>query len=193
MIKYKIANNENIDGILQLQAKNLVSNLKDDEKADGFVTTPFTIEQIENLIKLDGVFIALDENDEDKVISYVMCASWHYWVAWPMFEYMASFLETLEYKNQKLTMDNSYQYGPICVAKEYRGNQIFENIFEFAREKMSKKYPILVTFINKINKRSYEAHVRKLGLEVITEFEFNNNNFSELVYDTSKKVSINKI
>ena len=36
--------------------------------------------------------------------------------------------------------------------------------------------------------RSYEAHVRKLGLEVITEFEFNNNNYYELVYDTSVKL-----
>jgi len=185
MIKYTLASLENIDGILKLQSENLVTNLKDDEKDDGFVTTPFTIEQIEDLIKLDGVFIALDGTN---VISYVMCASWHYWVSWPMFEYMASFLNTLKFNGIELTMDNSYQYGPICVSKEYRGNKIFENIFEFARENMSRRYPILVTFINKINKRSYEAHVRKLGLEVITEFEFNNNNFYELVYDTSKKV-----
>jgi len=189
MIKYSLATNENINGILALQSKNLVSNLKDDEKNDGFVTTPFTNKQIEDLIKLDGVFIALDEN---RVISYAMCASWHYWLAWPMFEHMASFLETLSFKGKQLTLDNSYQYGPICVAKEYRGNKIFENLFEYAREEMSKKYPILVTFINKVNNRSYEAHVRKLGLEVITQFEFNNNSFYELVYDTSKKVEINK-
>lgn len=185
MIKYSYATKDNIPGILELQSQNLVTNLKDDEKDDGFVTTPFTVDQLENLIELDGIFIALKD---DKVVSYVMCASWQYWVAWPMFEYMASFLETLEYKGVKLNLENSYQYGPICVSKEVRGRGVFESIFEFAREQMNKRYPILVTFINKINKRSYEAHVRKLGLEVITEFEFNNNNFYELVYDTSKKV-----
>lgn len=185
MIDYRKATKKDISSLLELQAQNLVTNLKDYEKDDGFVTTPFTIEQIENLIKIDGVFIALKD---ERVVSYVMCASWQYWVAWPMFEYMASFLETLQFNGQKLTMDNSYQYGPICVSKDCRGNGIFENIFEFAREEMSKRYPILVTFINKINRRSYEAHVRKLGLEVITEFEFNNNNFYELVYDTSKKL-----
>jgi len=185
LIEYLLATEENIDGILQLQEKNLVTNLKDDEKKDGFVTTPFTIDQIRDLIQLQGVFIALDDN---KVISYVMCASWQYWIQWPMFEYMASFLNTLEYKGKKLTFENSYQYGPICVDKEYRSSGVFENIFEFARKEMGKKYPILVTFINKINKRSYAAHVRKLGLEVITEFEYNNNNFYELVYDTSKPV-----
>lgn len=185
MINYTKATKENIPDILELQAQNLVLNLKDDEKDDGFVTTPFTIEQLENIIKEDGVFIAIKNK---KVIAYVMCASWQYWLAWPIFEYMASFLETLEFDGTKLNMNNSYQYGPICVSKECRGSGVFENIFEFARVNMNKKYPILVTFINKINKRSYEAHVRKLGLEVITEFEFNNNNFYELVYDTSKKI-----
>lgn len=186
MIEYTLATEENIDGILELQAKNLVTNLNDDEKKDGFVTTPFSIDQIRDLIELQGVFIALDDK---KVVSYVMCASWQYWIQWPMFEYMASFLDTLEYKGKKLTFENSYQYGPICIDKEYRGTGLFKDIFEFARKEMNKRYPILVTFINKINKRSYEAHVRKLGLEVITEFEFNNNNFYELVYDTSKAVA----
>lgn len=52
---------------------------------------------------------------------------------------------------------------------------------------MSKRYPILITFINKINSRSYNAHTKKLGLEVIKTFEFNNNQYYKLGYDTSKK------
>ncbi|WP_415397064.1 hypothetical protein [Sulfurimonas sp. CS5] len=40
--------------------------------------------------------------------------------------------------------------------------------------------------MNKTNPRSYQAHKRKLGLEVIQEFEYNNNHYYEMVYDTSK-------
>jgi hypothetical protein len=62
---------------------------------------------------------------------------------------------------------------------------------------MAKRFPILVTFINKVNPRSYEAHTRKLGLEVIQEFEYNHNRYYELVYDTAKKpgekVTINQV
>ena len=61
-------------------------------------------------------------------------------------------------------------------------------LFDFALESMQKRYPILVTFINKINTRSYEAHTRKIGLEVICEFQFNGNSYYELVFDTSKRV-----
>lgn len=53
---------------------------------------------------------------------------------------------------------------------------------------LQQKYPILITFINHINPRSYHAHTKKLGLDVIKSFEFNNNQYYELGYDTSKKL-----
>ena len=87
-----------------------------------------------------------------------------------------------------MSVKNSYQYGPVCIDKKFRGSGLLEKLFDFAREEMSKKYPILVTFVNKTNPRSYVAHTKKLGLTVIKEFEFNNNSYHELVYDTSKPI-----
>jgi hypothetical protein len=52
---------------------------------------------------------------------------------------------------------------------------------------MEKRYPILITFINQINPRSFKAHTERLGLQVIKTFEFNNNHYYELGYDMSKK------
>jgi hypothetical protein len=86
-------------------------------------------------------------------------------------------------------MDNSYQYGPICIDKDYRGTEVLPNVFEFSRIQMCERYPILITFINHINPRSYNAHVNKLGLDVIKSFEFNNNQYYELGYDTSKRTN----
>lgn len=40
-----------------------------------------------------------------------------------------------------------------------------------------QKYPILITFINHINHKSYAAHTKKLGLDVIKSFDFNNNTY----------------
>jgi hypothetical protein len=101
---------------------------------------------------------------------------------------MVEHLDESEYLGQKLSVDNSYQYGPVCIDKSVRGSGVLEKIFDFAREEMAKRYPILVTFINKINPRSFEAHTKKLGLTVTKEFSFNNNNYYELAYDTSKKI-----
>jgi len=183
---FKIAELSDIDNILELHYKYQVNSILEEDKKDGFVTTPFTKEQLTDLInKEQGLFIGIKNN---QVLAYVMAASWKFWSVWPMFEFMIKDLKNLEYLNQKLDVNNSYQYGPICIDKSVRGSGVLEKIFDFSREHMSKKYPILVTFVNKINPRSYEAHTRKLSLEVIQEFEFNNNHYYELVYDTSKKV-----
>ena len=89
-------------------------------------------------------------------------------------------LPNLEYEGVQLSVDNSYQYGPICIDKSVRGTEVLPRIFHFALEHMSKRYPILITFVNQINPRSYHAHTRKLGLDVIQEFEFNGNRYWEL-------------
>jgi hypothetical protein len=177
-----------IDDILALHYRYQINSINEDDKKDGFVTTAFTKEQLTYLIEHEkGVFIARKEGE---VVAYVMSASWDFWSAWPIFEQMLQSLEALTYLGQKITAQNSYQYGPVCVDKSVRGSGILERLFEFAREQMSKRYPILVTFINKINPRSFNAHTQKLGLEVIAEFEFNNNHYYELVYDTSKKLTL---
>ena len=185
-MEYKIAQIEDIEKVLELHSKYHIDSIRQEDKKDGFITTAFTKEQMIDLITLEqGLFIALEN---EKIVAYVMSASWNFWSRWPMFAFMVEDLYNLEYLGQKLTIQNSYQYGPVCVDKEYRGSGVLEKIFDFARENMAKRFPILVTFINKINPRSYEAHTKKLKLEVIKEFSYNNNNYYELVYDTSKSL-----
>jgi len=186
-MQLKVAEISDIDDVLELHYRYHVDSIKEEDKKDGFVTTPFTQEQMKNLIEQEsGLFIAKIDN---QVIAYVMAASWKFWSVWPMFTFMIKDLPNLNYLGQTLSVDNSYQYGPLCIDKSVRGTGVIEKIFDFSRGEMAKRYPILVTFINKINPRSYEAHVRKLGLQVIQEFEFNNNSYYELVYDTSKRLS----
>ncbi|CAA6808693.1 MAG: Leucyl/phenylalanyl-tRNA--protein transferase (EC [uncultured Sulfurovum sp.] len=107
-----------------------------------------------------------------------------------MFRFMIEDLHNLEYLGQTLNTQNSYQYGPVCIDKKFRGSGLLEVLFETARYEMSKRFDILVTFVNKNNPRSYTAHKRKLGLTVIKEFEFKGNEYYEFVYDVSKSVNI---
>lgn len=175
-MQLKIAELKDIDNILKLHAKYQLATIAQDDKKDGFVTTGFSEEELTSIIEEEqGIFIALEE---DRVLGYVMSASWQFWSKWPMFVHMMKDLPKLNYLGQTLTKDNSYQYGPVCIDKSVRGSGLLEKLFDFALESMSKRYPILVTFVNVINERSYAAHKRKLGLDVIQEFEFNNNRYS---------------
>lgn len=184
-MEYRNATLEDIEQVSELQQLYHVSTISEEDRPDGFVTTLFTKEQFTELIqKENGLAIACDG---DKVIAYAMAASWDYWSAWPLFQHMIKDLPRTKYMGQVLSMDNSYQYGPIAVHKDYRGTEVFPNLFEFSKNEMSKRYPILITFINQANPRSYGGHVVKLQLDIIKEFEFNNNQYYELGFDTSMK------
>ena len=185
MMNIRNATREDIEGVLMLQAKYLLANTPDDERENGFVTTPFTVEQIENIIAQDGLFIAENEN---KVVAYAFAGSWEYFSQWAIFPFMAIRLSNYGLENKEVTTENSFQYGPICIDADYRGSGLFQQLFEAMRIAMQKRYPIGITFINKINKRSYEAHTKKLEMKVVDEFTFNNNDFYGLRFDTSVSV-----
>jgi hypothetical protein len=178
------ATNKDIEGVLSLQAKYLFANTPEKERENGFVTTPFTIEQIENIIAQDGLFIAID----NKVVAYAFAGSWEYFSQWAIFPFMAIRLNNYNLENEKVTTNNSFQYGPICIDLSYRGSGLFQQLFEFMRIAMKKRYPIGITFINQINKRSYEAHTKKLGMKIVDEFTYNDNNFYGLTFDTNVSV-----
>jgi hypothetical protein len=182
-----IATPKDIDGVLALQGKYLVANLSDEEKKEGFVTTPFTTTQIEQIIKENGLFVATNNQG---VVAYVFAGSWNYFSQWPIFTFMTNRFADLSFMNVAPTTNNSFQYGPICIDKPFRGSGLLNDIFEFMRLSLKEKYPISITFINKINERSIKAHVNKLGWTIVDEFDFNNNHFLMLGFDMSKSVMI---
>ena len=185
-MQIKIAHVSDIDDVLALQKKYHVATISEADKSSGFVTTLFTEDQLKSLIT-DESGLCVARNGE-RLVAYVMAASWEFWSQWPIFTHMIEGLDQLEFLGQRLTVDNSYQYGPVCIDTSVRGSGMLEAIFDFSRAQMAKRYPILLTFINKTNTRSFAAHTRKLGLQVIHEFEFNGNQYHELAHDTSKSI-----
>lgn len=175
-----------IDEILILQSENLYRNLSEKERENGFVTTPFTVSQLEEIIKLNGLFVGV--NDEGKIIAYAFAGSWKYFEQWEIFNVMVARFPKLLFNGTKITTENSFQYGPVCIHKNYRGKGILNLVFEEMRLEFVKKYPISITFINKVNVISEKAHTRKLGWVIIDEFTFNGNNYLGLAFDMNKSV-----
>ena len=183
-MEYRNANIKDIEGVSKLQKKYHVSTVSEEDRKDGFVTTLFTEEQFASIIeKENGLTIAINDGE---VCAYAMAASWQFWSAWPMFQFMIKDLPNVTYLGKKLTEQNSFQYGPVCIDKIWRGKNIVCNLFEASRRQMKKRFPILITFINQANPRSYVAHTKKVGFEVIKTFSYNNNQYYELGYDMEK-------
>jgi hypothetical protein len=170
-----------IDGILDLQSRNLYTKLSAAELAGGFVTTPFTAELLRQLLDRSGVFVA---ESEGAVMGYLLAGDWDFFSQWEIFRLMISRLPELRFRGEQITVDRSFQYGPICIDRAIRGSEVFPKLFNIMRASFAPRFPMGVTFINKLNQRSFEAHTRKLDLEIIDEFEFNGNSFYTLAFLT---------
>ena len=184
---YRNATIEDIPQIQALQQAYHISSIREEDKKNGFVTTLITAEQLQELIEREnGISLACDG---DVVAGYAMAGSWDFWSKWPLFVQMIADLPNITYCGQTLSTRNSYQYGPVCIDIAYRGKGVLESLFQFSASQMSSRYPILITFINQVNERSFAAHTKKVGLEVIKTFSFNGNHYYELGYETSRSLS----
>jgi hypothetical protein len=184
-IKLELAQLDNIPGILTLQELYLVSNLSEREKEAGFVTTPFTTTQLTDIIEQEGLFVA---KDGSRIVAYIFAGSWNFFSQWPIFNYITAQFPDLCFLDFNITTTHTFQYGPICIAKEYRGQGLINSFFEFMRIHLVKKYPLSLTFINKTNIPSTKAHTEKLKWTIIADFIFNNNEYYILAYDMNQPV-----
>ncbi len=178
----RAATESDFDGILALQSQNLYVNLAPDLLADGFVTTPFTPDLLGQLLDRSGVFVA--ESEEGKIVGYLLAGDWEYFSQWEIFRVMVSRLPALRFRGTEISVDRSFQYGPICIDRSSRGSDVFPQLFGLMRSSFAPRFPVGLTFINQLNQRSFVAHTRKLDLEVIDEFEFNGNSFYTLAFLT---------
>jgi hypothetical protein len=178
------ATSQHIEGFLRLQQLNLISNIDEHLHSGGFVTTPFTTQQLHTLMSDEHLFIALDG---ETVIGYMVCASWQFLQQYPIFAHMITLIPELKWEEHHVTTHNSYQYGPICIDAAYRGQGILEQFFCYARQEMYHHYDYALTFINKRNTRSAKAHIQKLQLDVISEFEFKGQEFHLLAFCTAHR------
>ena len=183
-IEIRQAEMQDLDGVKALLKANHVDNLTEAQRADGFVTTNMTDAQMQELSAMKtGITIA---SDSGKVVAFAFAAAWDYWKQWPFFVNMIGELPKYHYLGQELSTENSYQYGPVCVDRAYRGQGIFETLFQTSLEGMSDRFPVMVTFVNHKNPRSHAAHTKKAKMDVLGDFDYNGNSYYLLACATKR-------
>ena len=158
-----------------------VSRLNEEERLQGFVTTAFTHEQIALLLLQEGVFVAVEG---ETVVAYVLAGTWDFFAQWPIFPYMETRLASLNLNGRLISKETSFQYGPVCIDSAYRGQALFQRLFDLMRKQFAQKFPIGVTFINQLNQQSYFAHTKKLKMQLIDQFDFAGRSYYGLAFET---------
>ena len=176
----RLATIEDMEGVKALLKKYHRDSISDEDRPDGFVTTAITDEQLTELIEKEkGVTIITEpvEGAPDKVLGFCFAAPWEFWTAWPLFRHMIDIIPDYEFEGKRLVVSDSYQYGPMCVDRSIRGTGAFEALFFASLGQFRDRFPLMLTFVNQINKRSENAHNNKAHMKTIGTFDFGDNHY----------------
>jgi len=182
VISLSRATTRDFPDIYALQEENLVTNLAPDARGDGFVTTPFSRALMGELRGQDRFLVA--RHDESGALAgYVFMGSWAFCARWPAFR-VAIARFPLHWGERTIQLEQTFQYGPVCVASRFRGQGVLPLLFEGVKAETRPQFEVGTTWINKANGRSMNAHTQKLGLTSLDEFDLNDNRFVLLAFET---------
>jgi hypothetical protein len=174
MIEFTSAQTEkDLRGILALQQQNLKKNISLEEKStEGFVTVEHSYEV---LASMNAACPSIVAKDGDAIVGYCITMLPAFGQSVPELVAMFNLFSSLKYKNRAIADRNYYVMGQICVAKDYRGQNLFAGMYQAQKKLLSSRFDLCITEVSLSNSRSMRAH-SKLGFETIHTFDDPTNN-----------------
>ncbi|MBS1493755.1 MAG: GNAT family N-acetyltransferase [Bacteroidetes bacterium] len=168
MFEYKQAETDKeLKQILELQKKNLPKNLTGEQKnSQGFVTVNHDFDTLHKMNLLENAVIA---KADDSVIGYLLAMRPELRNDIEVLVPMFNTFDKLEYKGKQLSDYNYIVVGQVCVAREYRGVGILDEMYKKYKELLSGKYDFAVTEIDTENLRSINAH-KRIGFDLLHNY-----------------------
>lgn len=167
--------------ILALQDENHVSALPADTLASGFVTTQLSLESLARMRANKGIWAVRASGGA--LAGYVCANDWDYYGE-GRFQSAAKALLPGDVNGRAVKADNSFQYGPVCVAHSFRGQGVLELLVEAVKLHYAPRFEFGITFIDVRNLRSLAAHERKLGFRKIALLPFETVTYHMLAFPT---------
>jgi len=150
--------NQELKEIIALQTINLPKNIsKEEAQNQGFVTVVHDFDILKKMnddephviAKLDG-----------KVVGYCLTMTKKFKADIPVLVPMFDKMDELTHKKKFIRDYNYIVCGQVCVAKEARGQGVFDQLYRHFRDVYAPHYDLVLTEIATRNQRSIRAHYR---------------------------------
>ena len=178
-IEYRRAVPADYQEILRLQSANFIANLSDEERKKGFLSAQFTLEQTAQIAEDLGTTLAVVDG---RVAGFVCAFRNEFETGSPVIARMMASYDRLVFEGRPLSSFQSYIYGPVCIAKEYRGRGLLRGLYEKQKSDLAGRFDIGIAFVARNNPHSLAAHVHGLGMVEAGDFTFKENRYATLAF-----------
>lgn len=171
---------QELQGILTLQAKNLKTTISEEESnAQGFLTVQHSFDLLKKLNDTEKHIIA---KVDDLVAGYVLSMTKHAKNDIPLLVPMFEVFDKTVYQNKTISEYNYITVGQACVDKAFRGQGILENCYKTFKAYHQDKYDFAITEIAQNNHRSLAAH-KRIGFSELTTYHDGNMTWIVVIWD----------
>lgn len=176
---YRRALPQDYPAIVRLNAANFIANLADAERADGFLSAIFTLEQTAAMAEDLGTTIAI----VDGVLAGFLCAFRNdFDHGSPVVAKMIESYDHVIFDGKLLSSYNTYAYGPVCIDRVFRREGLLRGLYEAQKKQLAGRFEVGVALIARSNPHSMQAHVAGLGMTEVGEFEVNGHVFATVAF-----------
>ncbi|RFM28000.1 GNAT family N-acetyltransferase [Deminuibacter soli] len=167
--------------IAALSDANLVSNVSDDTKGkEGFVTWAYTPEILRSLHAVTPSVIVKHNN---QVAGYALVLPQEAAQLYPpLAGVLQYFKEHVTYQGKPVSDYRFYVMGQVCVHPQFRGQGVFDKLYQFHREQLAGQYDFILTEISTRNLRSQRAHER-VGFTTIHTYHDNMDEWNVVLWN----------
>jgi hypothetical protein len=165
--------------ILQLQSANYIANLTEEERKSGFLSAQFSLEQTAQIAGDLGITIGVLD---DRVAAFLCAFRNEFPSGSPVIAEMLLKYPVFRFEDRPLNSFSTYIYGPVCIAREWRGRGMLRGLFEAQKKDLAGQFEIGVAFVSRSNAHSLYAHVNGLGMAEAGDFQVGGNRYFALAF-----------
>lgn len=166
-----------IDQIIAIQNESLLGKAPEADLKDGFVQGDFTASDFK---KFDDDVAVMVAEEGCKIVGYLCTSHLELHQGKELLKLIAERTESIVFDGKPLSKYQLVMTGPICISKTERGKGIFENLYQTFFDEDGRDFEVAMCFVDDANPRSLAAHINKLGMRVVDEFEFSGRNYNLL-------------
>ena len=179
-ITFRCFNSDDLPEILRIQKANLISNMSENDKANGFLSVEFPSQQF---VEMNSEIPTVVADLGSSLGGYLCGSSIQYSRQIPILAHMIGLFPKTFFRGRSLEQYQPFIYGPVCIDRPLRGRGIIEGLYGELLKQVAGKFDMGILFISQANPRSLRAHTAKLGMEKVADFTFNENDFCLLAFE----------
>ena len=186
MVTVRRARPEDTRPLSQLLRANTKGNLTAEEREEGYITGGGPPEDALAAMAEDpGFAVAADGNE---VIGCIGASTFDQHEG-GVVETMVDACSEADFRGESLSAYRTFLYGPAIVTQDYRGRGVLSGMFETLVEIVGEEFEVGLAWVANENQASYAAHTDGLGMTPVTEFEFDDDQYTVVAFLVSEHES----